>query len=97
MTEREALEQQWFELTRERMPAVAEERGWPVRFDHCFQRILLDAACEAPWREVIDPPAFRNASDRQLRAAIKLGESALAGIADLAALNRQSLAMRGKL
>lgn len=97
MTDREALEQQWFELTRERMPAVAAERRWPVRFDHCFQRILLDAACKAPWREAIEPPAYRNASAAQLRDAIALGEAALEGTVDLAALNRQSLAMRGKL
>ena len=94
---REDLEARWFELTRDRMPAIAAERGWPVRFDHCFQRILLDNACGKPWREAIPPPAYRNASDDLLADAIALGEAALAGDADLADLNRRSLLMRGKL
>lgn len=94
---REDLQTRWFALTRDEMPAVAEARGWPVRFDHCFQRILLDNAVGAPWRESITPPAYRGASDAVLARAVALGEAALAGEADLAALNRRSLALRGKL
>ncbi|WP_343346227.1 RNA 2',3'-cyclic phosphodiesterase [Sphingomicrobium sp. XHP0239] len=41
---RETLEKRWSELTREELPACAAERGWPIRFDHCFQRVLLDNA-----------------------------------------------------
>ncbi|KLE35845.1 hypothetical protein [Aurantiacibacter luteus] len=94
---REELEARWFALTREDMPAVAAERGWPVRFDHCFQRILLDNAVGRPWREVIAAPAYREAPDEVLAQAVALGEAALAGSADLAALNRRSLDLRGKL
>lgn len=32
-TDREA---EWLRLTREVLPALARERGWPVRLDHCF-------------------------------------------------------------
>ena len=95
--DRQALQDRWFELTREEMPSLADERGWPVRFDHCFQRILLDHAAGGPWRKHIEAPAYAKASDAQLRAAIALGEKAVAGEADLAALNRQSLEWRGKL
>ena len=91
------LEARWLALTREDMPAAADARDWPVRFDHCFQRILLDHAVEGPWRETIPAPAYRNATDAQLKAAVELGEEALSGEADLAALNRRSLAWRGKL
>ena len=91
------LEARWLALTREDMPAAADARGWPVRFDHCFQRILLDHAAGGPWRETIPAPAYRNATDAQLKAAVELGEEALSGEADLAALNRRSLAWRGKL
>ncbi len=79
------------------MPLVAQDRAWPVRFDHCFQRILLDNVSGRPWREVIAPPAYRNASDEVLQQAIELGEAALEGGVDLAELNRRSLHMRGKL
>ncbi len=80
-------------LTREETPAT--ERGWPVHLDHCFQRILLDAACGAVWYDRIDGrPAYRHASDAILREAVRLGEAALAGEVDLVALNRESIAMR---
>ena len=91
------LEARWFALTREDMPAAADARGWPIRFDHCFQRILLDHAAGGPWREKIAAPAYRNATDAQLEAAVELGEAALSGEADLAELNRRSLAWRRKL
>ncbi|MEN3973289.1 GCN5-related N-acetyltransferase [Sphingomicrobium sp. XHP0235] len=93
---REKLEKRWFELTRKQLPSLAPERGWPIRFDHCFQRVLLDHAVGGTWREVIASPAYRNATDAQLDAAIALGERVLAGSVDLAALDRQSLEWRGK-
>ena len=95
--DREALVAEWFELTRVRMPACASARGWPVRFDHCFQRILLDNAVGAKWAEVITAPAYRNADQHILERAIALGREAIAGEADLSDLNRKSLAWRGKL
>lgn len=79
------------------MPDAARARDWPVHFDHCFQRILLDNACGRPWREVIEAPAYRNAGDDLLRRAIALGEQALTGERDLFELNRRSLELRGKL
>lgn len=88
----------WRELVGARLPEAARSRrGWPVSRDHCFARILLDNACGRPWREVVPAPAWRNASPELLREACRLGEGVLAGGADLAALNRRSLAFRGKL
>ena len=93
---REQLVETWFDLTRERMPGLAAHAGWPVRFDHCFQRILLDNAVGAKWSEHIPAPAYRNAGDTILKRAIALGEAAIAGQEDLARLNARSLAWRGK-
>ncbi len=97
MSGRETLEARWLALTREEMPAIAKQRGWPVHLDHCFQRILLDNVCNRPWREAIAPPAYRNAPENLLHDAIALGEDAVARKADLEALNRRSLRLRGKL
>ena len=94
--ERERLEKRWFELTREILPALANDRAWPIRFDHCFQRVLLDHAVGGFWRDAIDPPAYRNADDDTLARAIGIGEDAVAGKRDMTALNRQSLVWRGK-
>ena len=95
--DRDALVARWFALTRETMPALAAEKGWPVRFDHCFQRILLDNAVNAKWAAKIAAPAYKNASDEVLSKAIHLGEACVSGEADLAELNRRSLRHRGKL
>ena len=95
--ERDALVTKWFELTRARMPGCARERGWPVRFDHCFQRILLDNAVGAKWTEHIAAPAYRNSPAAVLLKAIALGEDCLAGRRDLSSLNRCSLQWRDKL
>ncbi len=92
---RSTLERQWLELTTARLPAAAFGRGWPIHRDHCFQRVLWDNACGGVWYDhILGRPAYRCASDAQLAAAIALGEAALAGSADLAALNAQSLAWR---
>jgi hypothetical protein len=93
--DRTRQEARWLELTRTLLPEVAAERGWPVRHDHCFQRILLDNAVAGVWYDhVTGRPAYRHIASEKLASAVALGEAALAGRADLAVLNRQSLAWR---
>ena len=95
--DRAALEARWLDLTRRAMPREATARGWPVRLDHCFQRILLDDAVGGVWYDAIPRrPAYRHAPDAVLARAVARGEAALAGAADLAAMDRRSLAWRGK-
>lgn len=86
-------------LTGTVMPALArgERSQWPVRHDHCFQRIVLDAICGGVWYEYIARPAYQNVSLEQALRAVQLCEDIIARKVDLAALNRQSLAWRGKL
>jgi hypothetical protein len=95
MTSRDALAARWFDLTRRALPALAARRGWPVRADHCFQRILLDNAFEGRWYDhVAGRPAYAHADPAALERAIALGEAAIADTVDLHHLNRQSLAWR---
>ena len=86
----------WRDLVERRLPE-AWEPGWPVRFDHCFARILLDTSFGEPWRDAIKPPAWKNTPAHALKRAIVTGEAVLAEEADLHALNRESLRLRGKL
>ena len=96
--DRPALEARWLRLTRELLPALAAERGWPVRHDHCFQRILLDHACGGRWYDSIsDRPAYRAADGATLQRAVQLAEQVAEGSADLHRLNLQSLAWRGRV
>ena len=90
------LRAEWKRLIGERLPAVAGKRRWPIRFDHCFARVLLDNHFDRPWREAIPAPAWRHLSEADLRALLAAGEAVLAGEADLPALNRRSLDLRGK-
>lgn len=93
---RAALEHRWLGLTRERMPAAAGPH-WPVRHDHCFQRILLDAACGGVWYDtILGRPAYRHAPEEVLRRAVDLGEAVLGGRMDLVELNARSLEWRGQ-
>ena len=96
--DRAALEADWLTLTRDALPALARTRDWPVSADHCFQRILLDHAVGGCWYDhVAGRPAYRHLDDDRLAAAVDLGRRVAAGEADLHALNRQSLAWRGKI
>jgi len=90
------LRRRWRDLVERRLPAAAPGRGWPIRLDHCYARVLLDNAVGTPWRERIAPPAWRNAPRPVLVRAIDLGEAALDGREDMADLNARSLGLRGK-
>ena len=93
---RRALERRWLDLTNVDLPAAATP-GWPVRLNHCFQRILLDAAVGGVWYDAIaGRPAYAAAPRDVLERAVATGEEVLAGRVDLAALNARSLAWRGK-
>ncbi len=94
---RAELEMQWLSLTRETLPALAPMRSWPIRNHHCFQRVLLDAACGQCWYDCIaGRPAYRHASDELLGAAVAYARDLIDGTADLPALIAQSLRYRGK-
>lgn len=94
--DRAALERRWRTLTDVTLPAAARP-DWPVRLNHCFQRILLDHATGGVWYDAIPKrPAYAHAPDAVLHHACETGEAILRGTADLAALNRQSLRWRGK-
>jgi hypothetical protein len=95
VSERAALEARWLQLTREVLPRLADARGWPVRYNHCFQRILLDAACGGRWYDHVERrPAYRHLDDARLYGAVALAEAVARGEADLHALNAQSLRWR---
>ena len=89
----------YIHLTKNVMPSLAltVERNWPVREDHCFQRIVLDTICGGVWYRHIERPAYKNLTDEQAQRAVQLCQDIIEGSADLWLLNRQSLLWRGKL
>ena len=91
-----ALLARWLDLTRRVLPGMAAAEGWPIRLDHCFMRVCLDAAFGRPWHEAIRRPAVRHMSDAELARAVAVAERVAAVPGSLPALNAESLRMRGK-
>ena len=85
-------------MTKETMPNLARttHTHWPVRNDHCFQRIVLDTICGGVWYDHIARPAYKHMTRAQAEQAVALSEAIADGAADVHALNRQSLIWRGK-
>ena len=76
--------------------ASAKVFQWPVKYDQCFQRIVLDTICNGSWYDHLERPAYKHLSKTQALKAIQLCEDIIAGRTDLNALNRQSLLWRNK-
>jgi len=95
----EELVAYYIEMTKETMPQLATttHKNWPVRNDHCFQRIILDTLCGGIWYDHLPRPAYKHLSREQALQAVNLCNDIIAGTVDLVALNRQSLLWRGKL
>ena len=85
-------------LTKTVLPSMARsgERDWPVREDHCFQRIVLDTICGGVWYEHLVRPAYKHLTNDQAQRAVELCRKIANGQADLKQLNQQSLIWRGK-
>jgi len=98
MSDRAQLEAEWLHLTRTVLPTLAADRPeWPVRLDHCFQRILLDQAVGGRWYDhVSGRPAYRHLPPETLARAVALARAVVSGDADLDRFDRDSLRWRGK-
>ena len=85
------------QLTEHELPALAKEQRWPIRLDHCFKRICLDAAFEDVWYDHLRKPAERHIAGESLGKALAAAEAIAAeGLETLRVLNAASLQYRGK-
>ena len=93
----QALVTRFKELTEEVLPALARERRWPIRLDHCFKRICLDHAFGDVWYKHLPKPAERHLQgDALARAAACAEELFSAGLPLLGERDAASLRYRGK-
>jgi len=94
------LRNRYLELTNQVLPNLATSRNFPVRYNHCFQRIILDNLFGRCWYEVLNRnhgPAYKQLTEIQLEAAIALAHQIIEQPdAYLQALNQNSLHWRGK-
>ena len=101
----EALRGELLYLANEKFPAVAKTGGYPVRFNHCFLRIVYDNLFGARWQTVLPNPkdrasrgqaAYKQLDAEQLSRAIEIGERIIDDPEACRELNRKSLNWRGK-
>lgn len=75
---------------------MADAAGWPIRLDHCFMRVFLDAAVGERWDGAVRRPAVRHMPLPTLLRAVELAEGAVRSPGCLPGLNAASLAWRRK-
>jgi hypothetical protein len=94
------LRNQYLELTNHALPHLATSRCFPVRYNHCFQRIILDNLFGRCWYEVLErkrEPAYKQLTEAQLEQAIALANNIITQPDSyLQQLNQNSLKWRGK-
>ena len=93
------LRDQYLDLTNRVLPDLAGQRHFPVRLNHCFQRIVLDNLFNDCWYNVLShrEPAYKQLNEEQLERAIALAKAIIDQPDDyLAQLNQNSLRWRGK-
>ena len=93
-----ALRARLLALANDEFPAAAKTGGYPVRFNHCFLRIVYDNLFGAQWQTVLPKgkAAYKQLNAGQLADAIELGERVIADPETCRVLNDRSLAWRGK-
>jgi hypothetical protein len=92
-----ALVDRYLDLVNRQLPEAAKhDSRYPVRFNHCFARIILDTLCGGEWYQHIPKPAYKHMTERQLQEAIALGHQFLADPQACVDANQTSLRYRGK-
>ena len=91
--DRERLQAEYQTLINQTLPATYTQ---PVRFNHCFGRIVLDWLFGDVWYDHLDRPAYRHLTAEQLSQCIERMRLWLDDHDTLVADNRFSLSVRGK-
>ena len=97
----EQLRAKYLKLINQDLPALAKKRDFPVRFNHCFARIILDNLFERCWYEALDRKrgaAYKQLSETELEKAVAIAESIIDNPDSyVRQLNQNSLRWRNKL
>jgi hypothetical protein len=95
-----ALTSEWERLTKRVLPQRAAREKWPIRFDHCFQRVALDHAFGGCWYEHLDRKkgaAIKQIHTPALAKAVAAARRMEAeGVGAVRPMDERSLLWRGK-
>ena len=92
------LREQYLELINHQLPEKAKQVTMPVRFNHCFARIVLDNLFQDCWYNHLSKkqPAYKQLNAEQIRTAITIAHTMLNNPESAIAFNQNSLKWRGK-
>ncbi len=93
------LQNRYLDLTRVTLPSLGRTRGWVVKEDHCFMRIVLDHLFADCWYNHLDRRlrAYKQLNDTQLAQAVAIAERmSRADDKTISRMNAQSLVWRDK-
>jgi hypothetical protein len=76
------------------LPSLAIKYKWPIRFDHCFRRVIYDTLCQSKWDDHIPAPAIHNMTHTQLIDCLTICKSIIHKPDCLPELNTLSLGYR---
>ena len=93
MSDRDQLQAEYQELVNQTLPSTYTQ---PVRFNHCFARIVLDWLFGDVWYDHLDRPAYKHLDADQLTRCIERMQEWIADHNVLVADNQFSLQVRGK-
>jgi len=85
------------EYVEETFPFVAKRYGWPIRFNHCFRRVVYDTLCQDRWDKHVVPPAIDNMTPIQIIDCLTICKSIMQSPNCLIELNNLSLSYRTKI
>jgi len=82
----------------EEFPAAAKSGGYPIRFNHCFLRVVYDNLFGAKWQTVLTngKPAIHQLTEEQLERALEIGRRITDDPEVCRELNGKSLEWRNK-
>ena len=94
----EALRSEYLDLVNHQLPELAKQVSMPVRFNHCFARIILDNLFEGCWYHYLSKkqPAYKQLDEQQLKEAIAIARAMIINPDSAKTLNNNSLQWRGK-
>lgn len=99
-TSHAALVEEYLRLTKVDLPQRAAVERFPIRFDHCFQRVALDNAFSGCWYDFLDRkkgPAIKQIDTQTLaRAVAACRRMTSEGSEAVRELDAASLRWRGK-
>jgi len=97
-TEHKSNLREFLHYAKKVLPSIAstKESTWPIHYDHCFMRVILDNIVGCAWYEVIPSPAYKNLTDKQASAALNLARQIATENVSLHVLNQRSKKWRNK-